>query len=242
MVAVERLGDLRRYRFGLTRISERKGIIVRKAIFVYRSTVSWLRLSNKQNAVAADHHAMRSLTPTSLSIFPVTSSPSNRVVALAVDPESPASFFAALEQISSDGVQVDLIRLSDDDDERAPLASVDSPALAPFPLPEYRGQVVDLKYLADERTLVVLLAGGDIATVNLEGPDGGVAPVSHMLVVGGASACATCRRLTDVAGGDRRKRGQRDQGRGVVSRRRAVDPRHRYVQRSSGRWEPRLTL
>ncbi|RSH95270.1 hypothetical protein EHS25_000356 [Saitozyma podzolica] len=120
---------------------------------------------------------MRSLTPTSLSIFPISSSPSNRVVALAVDPESPASFFAALERVSLDGVQVDLIRLSDDDNAHDRLASVDSPVLAPFPLPEYRGQVVDLKYLADERTLVVLLAGGDIATVNLEGPDGGVAPV-----------------------------------------------------------------
>jgi elongator complex protein 1 len=126
---------------------------------------------------------MRSLTPTSLSIFPISSSPSNRVVALAVDPESPASFFAALERVSLDGVQVDLIRLSDDDNAHEPLASVDSPVLAPFPLPEYRGQVVDLKYLADERTLVVLLAGGDIATVNLEGPDGGVAPVSVMRVV-----------------------------------------------------------
>lgn len=48
---------------------------------------------------------------------------------------------------------------------------------SPFPLPDHLGQVVDVHYFADDRNLVILLYGGDIATVQLEGPDGGVGPV-----------------------------------------------------------------
>ncbi|KIY33719.1 elongator complex protein 1, partial [Cryptococcus gattii E566] len=43
--------------------------------------------------------------------------------------------------------------------------------------PEYAGETLSLHYLADERSLVVLLAGGDIATLALHGPDGSPAPV-----------------------------------------------------------------
>jgi elongator complex protein 1 len=50
--------------------------------------------------------------------------------------------------------------------------------VSPFPLPEEGGEVVDVHYFPDDRSLVILLYGGDIATVQLEGPDGRPAPVS----------------------------------------------------------------
>jgi elongator complex protein 1 len=52
-----------------------------------------------------------------------------------------------------------------------------SPVASPFPIPDHLGQVVDIHYFSDDRSLVILLYGGDIATVQLEGPDGGVGPV-----------------------------------------------------------------
>ena len=52
-----------------------------------------------------------------------------------------------------------------------------SPVNSPFPVPEHLGQVVDIHYFSDDRSLVILLYGGDIATVQLEGPDGGAGPV-----------------------------------------------------------------
>jgi len=58
------------------------------------------------------------------------------------------------------------------------LGSFTSPVVSPFPVPGHLGQVVDIHYFSDDRSLVILLFGGDIATVQLEGPDGGVGPVS----------------------------------------------------------------
>jgi len=58
------------------------------------------------------------------------------------------------------------------------LGDFSSPVTSPFPLPDNAGQVVDIHYFADDRSLVILLYGGDIATVQLDGPDGGVGPVS----------------------------------------------------------------
>ena len=58
------------------------------------------------------------------------------------------------------------------------IATFSSPVLAPFTQPAGTSQTLDLKYFADDRSLVILLAGGDIATLQLEGPEGDVAPVS----------------------------------------------------------------
>lgn len=44
------------------------------------------------------------------------------------------------------------------------LASFSSPVVAPFPLSEHRSEVVDLHYFPDDRSLVALLAGGDVAS------------------------------------------------------------------------------
>ena len=48
---------------------------------------------------------------------------------------------------------------------------------SPFPVSEHLGQVVDIHYFSDDRSLVILLYGGDIATIQLEGLDGGAGPV-----------------------------------------------------------------
>lgn len=63
-----------------------------------------------------------------------------------------------------------------------PIGSFNSPVLAPFPLPDNAGQVVSARHFSSDRSLVLLLYGGDIATVQLDGPDGGVGPVSPSLV------------------------------------------------------------
>lgn len=55
------------------------------------------------------------------------------------------------------------------------IGSFSSPAHAPFPLPSHASETVNLHYFPDDRTLVILLAGGDIATLQL-GNEGG-APV-----------------------------------------------------------------
>lgn len=48
---------------------------------------------------------------------------------------------------------------------------------APFDLPSYRSQIVDLHYFPDDRSLVIILAGGDIGTVKLDEAAGGRAEV-----------------------------------------------------------------
>jgi hypothetical protein len=58
--------------------------------------------------------------------------------------------------------------------------------------------VVDIHYFSDDRSLVILLFGGDIATVQLEGPDGGVGPVS-LLVAGISSELISRLRLLEVS-------------------------------------------
>lgn len=52
------------------------------------------------------------------------------------------------------------------------IATVSSPVLAPFELPSYRSQVLDVHYFPENRSLVVILAGGDIATVQLDSASG----------------------------------------------------------------------
>jgi len=49
---------------------------------------------------------------------------------------------------------------------------VSSPVLAPFELPSYRSQVLDIHFFPENRSLVVVLAGGDIATIQLESTGG----------------------------------------------------------------------
>ena len=44
------------------------------------------------------------------------------------------------------------------------VATFSTPATAPFPLPSYAHEVVDLRFFADDSTLVIIMAGGDIAT------------------------------------------------------------------------------
>jgi elongator complex protein 1 len=118
---------------------------------------------------------MRSLTPTALSIPFLPETQAGKVASLAVDPES-SDLFLAVERLTDSGVEVNLLRIRGDSQDI--LATFESNSSVSVNLPENAHQVVDLHYLADERSLVVLLVGGDIATVQLEGPDGGVAPVS----------------------------------------------------------------
>lgn len=55
--------------------------------------------------------------------------------------------------------------------------------LAPFPLPDGAPQTLSLQYFADDRSVIVLLAGGDIAVLQLEDPNVGVVPVSSIPVL-----------------------------------------------------------
>lgn len=60
--------------------------------------------------------------------------------------------------------------------------------LAPFKLPEGASQVVNMQYFADDRSLIILMAGGDIATMTFAEPLMGSASVSfasirHQLTV-----------------------------------------------------------
>ncbi|WVQ75470.1 hypothetical protein IAR50_005095 [Cryptococcus sp. DSM 104548] len=113
---------------------------------------------------------MRNIAPLSLAIAQLQASPA----ALAIDPETAAAY-VAVERIDEEGVEIDILRV--DGQEVEAIASFNSPVLAPFPKPSYIGETLSLHYLADDRTLVILLAGGDIATLALEGPNGSPAPV-----------------------------------------------------------------
>lgn len=57
------------------------------------------------------------------------------------------------------------------------IASFTSPVKAPFELPSYRSQVVDMHYFPDDRSLVIILAGGDIGTMRLDEGNGGMLEV-----------------------------------------------------------------
>ncbi|KAE8543492.1 hypothetical protein D1P53_000206 [Cryptococcus gattii VGV] len=93
---------------------------------------------------------------------------------IALDPETAAVYVAA-ESPSPHGVHVDILQVVGGSVQ--PIASFSSPVRAPFSTPDYAGETLSLHYLADERSLVILLAGGDIATLALHGPDGSPAPV-----------------------------------------------------------------
>nr|ODO03858.1 elongator complex protein 1 [Cryptococcus depauperatus CBS 7855] len=114
---------------------------------------------------------MRSLSPLALTIqnLPPGQKPSN----LVVDPETD-SLYVAVETAHQD-LQVEILKVQRDSLE--PVASFTSPVISPFPKPTYLGETLSLHYLADDRVLVALLAGGDIVTVTLEGPDGSVGTV-----------------------------------------------------------------
>ncbi|WWD21132.1 hypothetical protein CI109_105613 [Kwoniella shandongensis] len=120
---------------------------------------------------------MRSLTPLGLRIAALTQAgSSSKASNIAIDPEN-GTIYVAVERID-EGVEVDIFRITDGDhDEAEVIASFSSPVIAPCPKPDYLGETLDLHYLPDDRSLVILLAGGDIATLLLEGPDGGVSPV-----------------------------------------------------------------
>lgn len=151
---------------------------------------------------------MRSLSPLALALAPLPLPPA----ALAPDPES-AALFVAAESPAPPGVRVDLFVLAPPSPPQllasftAPLASFHSPPHSP---PE----TLALHYLPDERSLVIILAGGDIATLALDNP--------HVRLFFFSLA------FTDTdTGRGRRQRRQRYQGRRMVARRRANHPRHR---------------
>lgn len=52
--------------------------------------------------------------------------------------------------------------------------------LAPFKLPEGASQVVNMQYFADDRSLIILMAGGDIATMTFAEPLVGSTSVSFV--------------------------------------------------------------
>ncbi|KAK8843352.1 hypothetical protein IAR55_007009 [Kwoniella newhampshirensis] len=123
---------------------------------------------------------MRSLTPLGLQITSLSQAgSSSRASNLAIDPEN-RTVYVAVERKDEEegGVEVDIFRIAEGDHEQPEvIASFSSPVTAPFPKPDYLGETLDLHYLSDDRALVILSAGGDIATLALEGPDGGVSPV-----------------------------------------------------------------
>ncbi|KAL0247662.1 hypothetical protein I308_103739 [Cryptococcus tetragattii IND107] len=115
---------------------------------------------------------MRSLSPLRLAVAGLP--PALPPAAIALDPET-AALYVAAESPSPHGVHVDILQVIGGSVQ--PIASFSSPARAPFSTPEYAPETLSLHCLADERSLVILLAGGDIATLALHGPDGSVAPV-----------------------------------------------------------------
>lgn len=56
--------------------------------------------------------------------------------------------------------------------------------LAPFKLPEGASQVISMQYFADDRSLIILMAGGDIATMTFAEPLMGSTSVSYSAVSG----------------------------------------------------------
>jgi elongator complex protein 1 len=52
------------------------------------------------------------------------------------------------------------------------VGTITTPARAPFPIPEFSSEVLDLHYFPDDQSLAILLAGGDIATLQLDESSG----------------------------------------------------------------------
>ncbi|KAL7421377.1 putative elongator complex protein 1 [Cryptotrichosporon argae] len=113
---------------------------------------------------------MRSLSLTGLQIAAIPDA-SGRIACLSVDPES-GTVYAAVERVGAE-VHVDVVRIAGLDAGRpvTEVIATFSSALAPFPLPPDSAQVHDIHYFPDDRSLVVLLHGGDIATLALSGRD-----------------------------------------------------------------------
>ncbi|GMK55839.1 hypothetical protein CspeluHIS016_0208950 [Cutaneotrichosporon spelunceum] len=120
---------------------------------------------------------MRSLTPTTVQVASVAaSSPGQRGAALGIDPES-GNVYAAVERIEEGELHVEIVRLEGLEDGGAfaeVVASFSSPVLAPFALPEGAPQTLSVQYFADDRSVIVLLAGGDIAVLQLDNPEVGM--------------------------------------------------------------------
>ncbi|WVR09089.1 hypothetical protein IAU60_006151 [Kwoniella sp. DSM 27419] len=122
---------------------------------------------------------MRSLTPLGIQVASLSHlGSSSKAGNIAVDPEG-GYVYVAVERPAEDegGIEVDILQISESDWEPEVIGSFSSPVVAPFSKPDYLGETLDLHYLPDDRTLIILLAGGDIATLVLQGPDGGVTPV-----------------------------------------------------------------
>nr|XP_018259126.1 elongator complex protein 1 [Kwoniella dejecticola CBS 10117]OBR81284.1 elongator complex protein 1 [Kwoniella dejecticola CBS 10117] len=121
---------------------------------------------------------MRSLTPLGVQIRDLQKfGSSSKAGNIAINPED-GTVFVTLERPGEDGgIEIDILQITPDNAEPEIISSFTSPVLAPFPSPEHQGETLDIHYLPDDRTLVILLSGGDIATIALEGSDGGVAPV-----------------------------------------------------------------
>ncbi|KAK4687641.1 elongator complex protein 1, partial [Tremellales sp. Uapishka_1] len=121
---------------------------------------------------------MRSLTPLEIHIASTaTFSKGSQLGRIAVDPESGA-VYATLERYANDAadVEVEVVKF---DSKWKPevISSFTSEGKAPHALPSFTGETVHLHYFPDDRSLVILMAGGDIATLILEGTDGDVAPI-----------------------------------------------------------------
>ncbi|WVW79282.1 hypothetical protein I302_101249 [Kwoniella bestiolae CBS 10118] len=121
---------------------------------------------------------MRSLTPLGVQVSSLEQfGSSSKAGNIAINPED-GTVYVTVERSSEDGgIEIDILQISSDRSDPDVIASFTSPVLAPFPKPAHLGETLDLHYLPDDRSLVILLAGGDIATLALEGEDGGVAPV-----------------------------------------------------------------
>ncbi|WRT69010.1 uncharacterized protein IL334_005992 [Kwoniella shivajii] len=121
---------------------------------------------------------MRSLTPLGVQISSLEQfGSSSKAGNIAINPEDGTVYLTTERSAEEGGIEIDILQISPDNLEPEIIASFTTPVLAPFDKPDYLGESLDLHYLPDDRSIVILLAGGDIATLSLEGSDGGVSPV-----------------------------------------------------------------
>ncbi|WOO84954.1 Elongator complex protein 1 [Vanrija pseudolonga] len=122
---------------------------------------------------------MRSLAPTTVQVASINlTSAAASAGQLAVDPES-GTVYATIEKATEEGLEVDIVRiegLEEGAEFSEVIGSFTTPVTAPFPLAPDVPQVLDLHFFPDDRSLIVILAGGDIATLQIESIDGGIGP------------------------------------------------------------------
>ncbi|ORY20535.1 putative Pol II transcription elongation factor [Naematelia encephala] len=113
---------------------------------------------------------MRSLTPTTLHIVSLDAvnqgKADGQLGGITVDPEDGTGYAVVERPVDDRGLELDVVRVTPGEGCTV-ITTFDTPALAPFPLPSHIGQVVDIHYFPDDRSLTILLAGGDIATLSL---------------------------------------------------------------------------